>query len=64
MSTSALQIIGSVLIATFDLSTAAWKHFTFIFPGAFGFGGALTILLIALLSSVPSEGLSLQYKPD
>lgn len=55
-----IQFLGTVLITTFDTTTPAWKHFVYILPCGFGFGGAITLLLIALISSVPAEGTPLK----
>jgi hypothetical protein len=40
-------------LATFNTHTPAWEHFLAIFPSGIGFGGTITLLLIALISAVP-----------
>jgi hypothetical protein len=56
MSASALQFLGTGLLATFNTSTPAWEQYAFPVPAAIGFGGSITILLIALISAVPVKG--------
>jgi len=57
ISCYAIQFIGTALIATFNTNTPAWQHFVYSVPTGFGFGGTITLLLIALISSVPAEGI-------
>ena len=40
-------------MSTFNTHTPAWEHFLAILPSGIGFGGTITLLLIALISSVP-----------
>jgi hypothetical protein len=56
MSAYVFQFIGTGLLATFNSLTPAWQHFTFVVPAGLGFGGTITILLIALISSVDVKG--------
>jgi hypothetical protein len=57
MSTYGFQFVGTGLLATFDSSTPAWQHYLCIVPASIGFGGSITILLIALISSVSVKGM-------
>jgi high-affinity nickel permease len=59
MTSYALQALGTGLLATFNTSTPSWQHYVFVFPFGVGFGGCITLLLIALISSVSVEGLKL-----
>ena len=56
MSSYALQILGASLVVTFDTSTPSWHHYVFPIPMGIGFGATITLLLIALISSVPQKG--------
>ena len=56
MSAYAFQFVGTAILATFNSSTPAWEHFLCIIPAGIGFGGTITVLLIALISSVPIKG--------
>jgi hypothetical protein len=64
MSAYAFQLVGTGLLATFDSLTPAWQHFTFVLPSGIGFGGSITVLLIALISSVPIEGCPSSFLSD
>lgn len=52
----AFQFVGTGLLATFNIHTPAWEHFVCILPSGFGFSGSTTLLLVALISSVPVTG--------
>jgi hypothetical protein len=56
MSAYIFQFVGTGLLATFNASTPSWAHYTFVVPAGIGFGGSITVLLIALISSLPPEG--------
>jgi hypothetical protein len=56
MSAYAFQFVGTAILATFNASTPAWEHFLCIVPAGIGFGGTITVLLIALISSVSIKG--------
>lgn len=58
MSAYAFQFVGTAILATFNASTPAWEHFFCIIPAGIGFGGTITVLLIALISSVSIKGYS------
>jgi hypothetical protein len=60
MTSYAIQALGTGLLATFNTSTPSWQHYVYVFPLGIGFGGCITLLLIALISSVPAEGLKLE----
>jgi hypothetical protein len=60
LSSYAFSLIGCGSIATFNSTTPAWEHFVCIFPAGIGYGGTLTLLLIALISSVSKKGIILQ----
>ena len=62
MSGYALQFIGAGFLATFNTKTPYWEHYFAILPAGVGFGGIITLLLIALISSVPIEGFPLLQK--
>jgi len=62
MSAYAFQFIGTGLFTTFNTHTPYWEHYLAMLPGGIGFGGTITLLLIALISSVPIEGTSLLYR--
>jgi hypothetical protein len=57
MSTYGFQFVGTGLLATFNASTPAWQHYLYIIPASIGFGGSITVLLIALISSVSVKGI-------
>jgi len=57
MTAYALQAVGSGLLATFNTSTPSWQQYLYIVPSGIGFGATITLLLIALISSVPVKGL-------
>ena len=46
---------GAAGYSSSDLNTADWKPEVFLFINGFGFGGSLTVLLLALLSAVRHE---------
>ena len=45
-------VLSSALIATLSLSTPAWPPFIYLLMGGIGYGGMLTITLLALISAV------------
>jgi hypothetical protein len=56
MSAYVFQFVGTAILSTFNASTPAWEHYLCIVPAGIGFGGTITVLLIALISSVPIKG--------
>jgi hypothetical protein len=56
MSAYFFQFVGTAILSTFNVSTPTWEHYLGILPAGIGFGGTITILLIALISSVPIQG--------
>lgn len=61
MSAYIFQFIGTGILTTFNVSTPAWQHYLCIVPAGIGFGGTITVLLIALISSVPIKGSIVLY---
>ncbi|KAK2736741.1 hypothetical protein FQN55_001503 [Onygenales sp. PD_40] len=49
---SSLIIIGSALMTTYTLTTPGWQPFIFIFIFGLGYGGMLTVTLVALIAAV------------
>lgn len=47
-----LVVLGGALISTFSLTTPAWQPFLYVFIYGVGYGGALTVTLVALISAV------------
>ena len=43
---------GAALICTLNLSSPTWQTYVFLIPGGFGYGGMLTITLVALIAAV------------
>lgn len=51
----AIFILGAVLMCTFTLESPMWMTFLYPVPMGFGYGGLLTITLIAMISSVAHQ---------
>jgi hypothetical protein len=47
-----LLVAGSALYVTFDLNTPTWATYVFMTPAGVGYGGMLTVTLIAMISAV------------
>jgi MFS family permease len=47
--------LGAALCSTLDENSAVWRHFVYVIPNGLGFGACLTVVLIALISSVPAS---------
>lgn len=47
-----ILVLACTLVATFTLSTPAWQPFLYFFLVGVGYGGMLTITLLALISAV------------
>ena len=47
-----LIVLGSALHCTFDLHTREWRKYAYLVPGGFGYGGMLTVTLVAMISAV------------
>ena len=47
-----LLVLGEALYVTFDLQTPAWATFVYVIPTGIGYGGMLTITLVAMISAV------------
>jgi MFS family permease len=45
-------VLSSALIATFTLKSPAWEAFVYLFLHGVGYGGMLTVTLVALISAV------------
>jgi MFS family permease len=48
----ALLVTGSALYITFDLNTPTWATYVYMTPAGVGYGGMLTVTLIAMISAV------------
>ena len=48
----ALFVAGSALYITLDLDTPSWATYLYMTPAGFGYGGMLTVTLIAMISAV------------
>lgn len=48
----AVFVIGGALICTLNFSSPEWQTFVYVIPGGFGYGGMLTITLVALIAAV------------
>jgi MFS family permease len=48
----ALLVAGSALCTTFDLNTPTWATYLYMAPAGMGYGGMLTVTLIAMISAV------------
>jgi MFS family permease len=48
----ALLVAGSALYTTFDLNTPTWATYLYMVPAGMGYGGMLTVTLIAMISAV------------
>ena len=47
-----LLVLGSALYITLDLNTPDWATFLYMIPSGFGYGGMLTVTLVAMISAV------------
>jgi MFS family permease len=47
-----LLVVGSALYITFDLATPTWATYLYMIPAGIGYGGMLTVTLIAMISAV------------
>ena len=47
-----LLVAGSALYITFDLDTPSWATYLYMTPAGVGYGGMLTVTLIAMISAV------------
>lgn len=47
-----LMIFGTALYITFDLHTPSWATFVYMIPSGLGYGGMLTVTLVAMISAV------------
>ncbi len=45
-------VAGLALICTLSFSSQAWQTYLYLIPGGFGYGGMLTITLVALIAAV------------
>lgn len=52
LGVESIFLLAAVLISTFTLTTPAWVPFIYFFLGGVGYGGMLTITLLALISAV------------
>ena len=50
--TMGIFIAGAALICTLNFSSQAWQTYVYLIPGGFGYGGMLTITLVALIAAV------------
>ncbi len=50
-----ILIAGAALICTLNFSSSAWQTYVYLIPGGFGYGGMLTITLVALIAAVDHE---------
>jgi MFS family permease len=48
----ALYACGTGLIGMLSFSSQPWQSYTYLIPGGFGYGGMLTITLVALIAAV------------
>ncbi len=53
--TMTILIAGAALICTLNFSSSAWQTYVYLIPGGFGYGGMLTITLVALIAAVDHE---------
>lgn len=51
IATLGIYILGAVLLTTFNRSTPAWTTFAYVTPLGWGYGGMLTITLVAMISA-------------
>ncbi|KAI9826606.1 MAG: hypothetical protein M1832_006202 [Thelocarpon impressellum] len=50
--TEAIFILSTALVCTFTLTSPAWQPFLYFFLGGLGYGGMLTVTLLAVISAV------------
>jgi MFS family permease len=48
-------VAGAALICTLSFSSQAWQTFVYLVPSGFGYGGMLTITLVALIAAVDHQ---------
>lgn len=53
--TMMIFITGAALICTLSFSSQVWQTYVYLIPGGFGYGGMLTITLVALIAAVDHE---------
>ena len=52
LGTMAFFVLGAALLTTLDLNTPDWSVFVYVIPLGLGYGGMLTITLVAMISAV------------
>jgi MFS family permease len=50
-----LFIAGAALVCTLSFSSHAWESYVYLIPGGLGYGGMLTITLVALIAAIDHE---------
>jgi MFS family permease len=53
--TMAIFITGAALICTLSFSSKTWQTYAYLIPGGFGYGGMLTVTLVALIAAVDHQ---------
>lgn len=51
----AIFIAGAGLICTLNFASPAWQTYVYLIPGGFGYGGMLTITLVALIAAIDQK---------
>lgn len=55
VGTMATYLLGAALVCTFNRNTPSWTTFVFVTPVGLGYGGMLTITLVAMISAAAHE---------
>ncbi|KAK5077983.1 hypothetical protein LTR64_003613 [Lithohypha guttulata] len=55
VGTMTIYLIGSALLCTFNRNTPSWTTFVYVTPLGWGYGGMLTITLVAMISAAAHE---------
>lgn len=53
--TMMIFLVGAALLCTFNRATPSWTTFVYVTPLGWGYGGMLTITLVAMISAAPHE---------
>lgn len=55
VGTMLIYLLGSALLCTFNRNTPSWTTYIFVTPVGLGYGGMLTVTLVAMISAVAHE---------
>jgi MFS family permease len=55
VATMAIYVLGAALVTSLQIDTPAWATFVYGLPLGWGYGGMLTITLVAMISAVEHE---------